>query len=169
MPAGVDTKRLLLRRWRISDREPYARINADPQVMEHLGSAADRASSNADIDAFEAEWQRSGFGLYAAQLRISGELCGFLGLHTHRAFPDEVEIGWRLARSAWGYGLATEGAAAVRDLAFDRLRLRALVSITVADNRRSIRVMEKLGMHWWRTKDFEGHRLQVYRQECPEQ
>lgn len=169
MPAEVRTPRLLLRRWQPADRPPFAALNADPAVAVHLGGPLTRAASGALVDRMEAAWERFGHGLYACTAAVPGAwgppgtVLGFIGLHHHRILPEEVEIGWRLARAAWGVGLATEGAAAVRDLAFERLDLDRLISITVAANSRSVRVIEKLGFTLWRDDvAFEQWRLQVW-------
>ncbi|GAB3400110.1 hypothetical protein GCM10027569_03270 [Flindersiella endophytica] len=126
-------------------------MNADPAVMEHVGGLLTPEQSSSFADRIEAGWQTHGFGLYAVELRSSGAFAGFIGLSRQRILPDEVELGWRLDRSAWGRGLATEGAQAVRDLAYQRLGLRQLVSITVELNARSIRVMDKLGFEYWQS------------------
>ncbi|MGH3487721.1 MAG: GNAT family N-acetyltransferase [Actinopolymorphaceae bacterium] len=101
--------------------------------------------------------------MYAVELRATRRLAGFIGLSHHRALPDQVEIGWRLAHAAWGQGLATEGACAVRDLAYDTLGLSALISITIAANTRSLRVMEKLGLSYWQEMAWERWWLTIYR------
>jgi RimJ/RimL family protein N-acetyltransferase len=168
VPARVDTPRLTLRTWRPEDRPAFAAINADLAVMEHLGGTPmSRDASDALVDRIEEHWQTHGFGLYAVERRSSGEFAGFVGLSHHRALPDDVEIGWRLASSAWGCGLATEGATAVRDLAYDMLGLPEIVSITIAANTRSIRVMEKLGLTYWREMAFEQWQLRIYRGRAP--
>ena len=163
IPARVETHRLVLRTWQPEDRAAFALINADPAVTEHVARLPlSREQSDAFVDRIEASWLRRGYGLYAAESRLSGELLGFCGLSHHRALPDEVEVGWRLARAAWGRGLATEAALVCRDLAFDRLGLDRLISVTIEANVRSSRVMEKLGMSRWRTLPFEGWTLSVW-------
>jgi RimJ/RimL family protein N-acetyltransferase len=168
VPSRIDTARLTLRTWQPEHRPAFAAINADPAVMEHLGGTPmSRSDSDALVDRIVHHWQVHGFGLYAVEHRPGGEFAGFLGLSHHRALPDEVEIGWRLASSAWGRGLATEGATAVRDLAYGVLCLREIVSITIAANTRSIRVMEKLGLTYWREMAFEQWQLRIYRGRAP--
>lgn len=136
--------------------------------MEYFPALLSQAESDAAIVRIEAHFERYGFGLWAAELRESEELIGFIGLSVpgfKAAFTPCVEIGWRLAREQWGRGLATEGARAVAHHAFDDLRLQALVSFTAPANARSRRVMEKLGMVRDLTEDFDhphlpdGHRL----------
>ncbi len=167
VPSRLATTRLVLRTWRPEDRPAFAAINADPAVMEHLGGVPlSAAASDALADRIEGHWCEYGFGLYAVER--AGEFVGFVGLTHHRAFPDEVEIGWRLAFPVWGYGYAMEAALACRDLAFGVLGLSRIISVTVAANRRSWRVMEKLGMSVWRDDvPFEQWRLRVYALQCP--
>ncbi|HWG21068.1 MAG TPA: GNAT family N-acetyltransferase [Terracidiphilus sp.] len=165
---GLSTDRLLLRHWRESDREPFARINADPRVMEHYPAPLAREQSDALIDRIEAHFEARGFGLWAAELRDTGQLAGYIGLSvpTFQAhFTPCVEIGWRLDADRWGRGLATEGARAVLHHAFTALGLNEIVSFATPANLRSRRVMEKLGMTHNPAEDFdhpglpEGHPL----------
>ena len=161
---GIATERLLLRRWREADREPFARMNADPVVMEHFPAPLRRAESDAIIDKFQARFADRGYSLWAAELRATGEFIGFIGLSVppFRAhFTPCVEIGWRLDAAFWGRGLATEGARAVACHAFDVLRLDEIVSFTTVANLRSRRVMEKLGMTHNPGDDFDHPRLPV--------
>jgi RimJ/RimL family protein N-acetyltransferase len=146
------TERLVLRPWRPSDRAPFARLNADPEVVEYLndGVPLTRAQSDELLDAIEAHWARHGFGLWCAAARDDPDTClGFVGLAIPSFLPSvlpAVEVGWRLARPVWGRGLATEGARASLRHAFAVLDLEAVVSIIEPTNARSIRVAEKLGM-----------------------
>jgi RimJ/RimL family protein N-acetyltransferase len=156
----LQTERLILRGWKEADREPFARINADPRVMQHFPACLTRAESDALIDRFEAHFEAHGFGLFATELRATGELVGFIGLaipQFEAYFTPCVEIGWRLGAVHWNQGLATEGARAVLRYAFDVLRLSELVSLAVAANLPSRRVMEKLGMTY--EGEFEHPRL----------
>jgi len=175
--SGIVTDRLLLRRWRESDREPFARMNADPRVMEHFVAPLTRAESDVMIDRIEARFVDRGYSLWAAELRASGEFIGFVGLSVpgfQAHFTPCLEIGWRLTAEHWGKGLATEGAQAVVRHAFEVLSLDELVSFTVPANVRSRHVMEKLGMTRNPAEDFDhpnipaGHRMRrhvLYRLE----
>jgi RimJ/RimL family protein N-acetyltransferase len=146
------TERLVLRSWRPADRAPFAALNADPEVMRFVGDGAPLARTDSDalLDAIEAHWHEHGFGLWCAAAREDPDAClGFVGLAVPSFLPavlPAVEVGWRLARPAWGRGLATEGARAALDHAFGELDLRAVISIIDPTNERSIRVAEKLGM-----------------------
>jgi RimJ/RimL family protein N-acetyltransferase len=156
------TGRLILRRWRDSDREPFARINADPRVMEHFPATLSRPESDRFLDRVETHFDQHGFSLFAAEVREDRELAGFVGLAVpgfEAPFTPCVEIGWRFAPDYWGRGLATEGAREVLRFAFNELRLPEVVSFTVPANLRSRRVMEKLGMTHNPADDFDHPRL----------
>jgi len=160
--AEIETDRLLLRRWRDADRDPFARMNADPAVMEHFPAPLSRQESDRLMDDIAAHFERHGFGGWAAEVRATGEFIGFIGLAVPRfeaAFTPCVEIGWRLAAAYWGRGLATEGARAVARYAFETLGLEEIVSFTTAANARSRRVMEKLGMTHDPRDDFDHPNL----------
>lgn len=164
----LETNRLLLRRWKDSDREPFAEMNADPRVMEFFPSCLSRQESDEFIDRIEAHFDEHGYGLFAAELKSEAKFIGFMGLliATFQAhFTPCVEIGWRIAAPYWNRGLAFEGSREIVRFAFERLRLDRIVSFTVPENVASRRVMEKLGMTSDPADDFdhprlpEGHRL----------
>lgn len=152
------TSRLLLSRWRPEDLEAFAAMNADPEVMEFFPAPLERASSDALVDRIKAGFAEHGFGLWALKVASSGGFVGFTGLSVPgfaAAFMPAVEIGWRLARRAWGQGYATEAAAAVLDAAFGPLGLTAVVSFTSVANLRSQAVMRRLGMTHDPAEDFD--------------
>jgi RimJ/RimL family protein N-acetyltransferase len=178
--ATLTTERLILRRWREADREAFARMNADPRVMEFFPDPLSREESDLLMGRIEAHFEQHGFGSYAVELRREHLFIGYVGLSVptfQAAFTPCVEIGWRLAADYWGGGLATEGAREMVRYAFEGLRLDALVSFTVPGNIRSRRVMAKLGMTHDPAEDFdhpnlpEGHALRrhvLYRLRRPE-
>jgi RimJ/RimL family protein N-acetyltransferase len=156
------TARLLMRRWREADREPFARLNADPRVMRHFPAPLSRAESDALIDRAEAHFEFHGFGPFAVELRETGRFLGFIGLVVpsfEAHFTPAVEIGWRLDADLWNRGLATEGAREVLRYAFEEMRLPEVVSFTVPENMASRRVMEKIGLVRDVEGDFEHPRL----------
>jgi len=160
----LTTDRLILRRWSDSDREPFARINADPRVMEFFAECLSRERSDALVDRAECHFREHGFGPCAAEFRGDGTFIGFIGLsipsfQTH--FTPCVEIGWRLAADYWRQGLATEGARAAVRYGFEILGLEEIVSFTVPANTRSRKVMEKLGMTHNPADDFDHPLLPV--------
>ncbi len=156
------TDRLLLRRWHESDRAPFAELNADPEVMRYFLRPLSREESDELVDAFEAAFERQGWGLWALEEERTGTFLGFTGLSrpTFEAhFTPAVEVGWRLARHAWGQGFATEAAQAAVRYAFDELDLDELVSFTSAVHERSRAVMRRLGMRRDPADDFDHPRL----------
>lgn len=145
----LETPRLQLRPWKAGDLDPFAALCADEAVMEHFPSTLTRQQSAEVIEGFRQRMDDDGFAPWAAECSRTGQFFGFVGLMRVRFqahFTPAVEIGWRLAREAWGHGYATEGAKAVLHQAFETLGLSELVSFTVTANRRSRAVMERLGM-----------------------
>jgi len=158
----LETQRLLLRRWRDSDCQPFAALNSDPRVMQFFPAALSRAESDQLVDRIEAHFERYGFGLFAAELRLERAFVGFVGLavpNFDAPFTPCVEIGWRLAAEYWNQGLATEGAKAVLEYGFNSLHLDEIVALTVPANVASRRVMEKIGMTRAPADDFDHPRL----------
>ena len=158
------TERLLLRRWRDADREPFAALNADPRVMELFPAALSRAESDAFVDRNEAAFEARGFGLWAVEVVDGGRFAGFVGLWVpsfEAHFTPAVEIGWRLAHEHWGHGYATEAARAAIAYGFDEVGLDEIVSFTTPANERSWRVMERLGMTHDPADDFDHPQVPV--------
>ena len=178
-PTSLPTDRLLLRRWRPEDRAPFAALNADPEVMEHFPARLTRAESDAFVDRIEAGFAEHGFGLWAVEVRATGEFIGFTGLAVpsfEAPFTPAVEIGWRLARPGLGHGYASEAAGRALDAAFTTYGLAEVVSFTSVTNVRSQAVMRRIGMTHDPADDFDhprlppGHRLQrhvLYRATRP--
>jgi RimJ/RimL family protein N-acetyltransferase len=145
----MQTERLLMRRWRESDREPFAALNGDPETLKYFPGTLDRAASDALIDRIEAGFGERGFGLWALEIAAPGQFIGFTGLNP---MPDGVpgaggmEVGWRLARTAWHHGYATEAARAALTVAFDGVGLDEIWSMTAVLNEPSQAVMRRLGL-----------------------
>jgi RimJ/RimL family protein N-acetyltransferase len=152
----IRTERLVLRQWREADRDPFAALNADPVVMEHFPSTMTREASDAFVDFNIRTIDERGWGLWAVE--ADGAFIGFVGLNEPNFMPG-VEIGWRLARHAWGHGYATEAARAALAYARDELELAEVISFTSTTNIRSQRVMERLGMTHDPADDFDHPRV----------
>jgi RimJ/RimL family protein N-acetyltransferase len=149
MAMNLATARLVPRHWLPGDNEPFAELNADGRVMEHFAGPLSREESDALAGRIGAHLDRRGWGLWAVEV-VGGEpFVGFVGLAVPgflAPFTPCVEIGWRLAHRVWGRGYATEAAREVLRVAFDSLGFEEIVSFAVPANRRSIAVMERLGM-----------------------
>jgi RimJ/RimL family protein N-acetyltransferase len=155
--AEISTERLIMRGWRESDLAPWAAMNADPEVRQYLGPLLTFEQASAWVLTFQDDLDRYGFGFWAVEVRASGEFIGFTGLGT---VDDEmpftgVEVGWRLARPAWGHGYATEAALAALEYGFDIMGLPEIVAVTMARNLRSQAVMRRIGMTSDPAEDFD--------------
>jgi RimJ/RimL family protein N-acetyltransferase len=165
----IRTDRLIMRRWREADREPFAVLNADPEVMRYFPAPLDRAASDAMVDRIEDLFLRQGFGLWALEVSATGEFIGFTGLNP---MPGGVpgaggmEVGWRLARRAWHQGYASEAAVAAAGVAFRGAGLAELWSMTAIANEPSQAVMRRLGMtlhaHFDHPRVAAGHPLRPH-------
>jgi ribosomal-protein-alanine N-acetyltransferase len=162
MGPELRSPRLILRRWRESDRAPFAELNADPEVMEFFAARLTRRESDALVERIEAEFERRGYGLWALEVAATGQFIGFTGItwqSFEAHFTPAVEIGWRLPRHAWGQGFATEAARRTLAFAFEVVRLEEVVSMTATTNRRSQAVMRRLGMTHDPADDFDHPRV----------
>jgi len=124
-------------------------MNADPEVMEFFPGTLNREESDEAFDRRQAHFGEHGWGQWAVELRATGEFIGLVGLQYPRAkLPCSpcVDVGWRLARSYWGKGYASEGARGAFRIGFERLNLPEIVSFTALPNYRSRAVMERIGM-----------------------
>jgi RimJ/RimL family protein N-acetyltransferase len=142
------TDRLVMRRWQDADRKPFAALNADPHTMRFFPGTLDRVASDAIADRIEEGFEAQGFGMWALEIASTGQFIGFTGLNP---LPDGMpggggtEVGWRLARTAWHHGYATEAARAALDVAFGILGMTEIYSITAVLNEPSLAVMRRLG------------------------
>ena len=150
MTYELQTRRLKLRQWQAQDRTPFARINADPQVMAYYPEPLSELQSNMMMDKITALINEKGWGFWAVETIEDKQFIGFVGLHEPTArLPVSpcVEIGWRLAKTSWGRGYATEGANAALYLAFEHLKIDTIYSFTSLGNKRSKAVMQRIHMH----------------------
>ncbi|MFN8406759.1 MAG: GNAT family N-acetyltransferase [Sphingobacteriaceae bacterium] len=154
----IETERLLLRTWQESDELPYLRINQDPKVIEFLPGSLTMEQVREFMSHENEQYYTKGYTLWAACLKETQELIGFIGLdYTDWPgvdFTPFVDIGWRLGTQYWGKGYATEGARAVLNFGFNTCGLDQIVAYTAHANIRSMRVMEKLGMKLDSKADF---------------
>ena len=149
----IETARLRLRPYRESDRDSFAAMNADPEVMRFFPAPKSRTESDQQFDHFARHFEEHGYSINACDTLADGSFVGAIGLarletDLREALPGrpEVEIGWRFHKRFWGQGLAPEGARAWLDFAWTVLALPEVVAITHVHNLPSRRVMEKIGM-----------------------
>lgn len=164
----LSTDRLILRTWKSADVPLMAEISSDPLVMEYFPYTQDFSATELFVHRINEHFEKYGYGLYAIEIKNTGEFIGFVGLNhpsfeipgfTARGLPI-VEIGWRLSSSHWGKGYATEAAKAVLNYAFSELKLEEIISFTVPANLKSRRVMEKIGMQHSEADDFDHPKIE---------
>ena len=149
MMTPILTERLILRSWQASDLLAFTALNQDPKVMEFFPKLLSEDEVKMAMQRYNQHIEKHGFGLFACELKQTGELIGFVGLNRpsfSSYFTPCVEVGWRLAFAHWGQGYATEAARKVIDLGFNTFSLLEIVSFTTPKNTRSIALMQRLGM-----------------------
>ena len=145
------TKRLVLRQWCAADLAAYAEICADPEVMKFIASGAVLSPEQTKIELMKIEqtWKDQAFGTFAVESRETGEFLGAIGFSWHDFLPDVspcVEIGWRLAKSAWNKGYATEAARGALEFGVDQLGIEPVYCFCQSENHASQRIATKIGM-----------------------
>lgn len=157
----IETERLILRPWKDEDKEPFARMNANPEVMRYFSGTMSRAESDAAVARYINHQSDHGYCFWAVEEKAEGAFIGFVGLNNPNDLPLDncVEIGWRLDPKYWGKGYATEGAHASLRFGFDEKGLDEILSITTHNNKPSRAVMERLGMTWDPNEDFPDPEL----------
>jgi RimJ/RimL family protein N-acetyltransferase len=151
----LTTARLTLRTFRRDDLPLYAALNRDPEVVRYLGGPLSREDSDGIAEWAQERHALEGIGLLAVERRSDGAFLGMCGLHHQSSVPDEMEVAWRLARTHWGNGYATEAATAWLDQGFGSLGLEQVISLTDPPNLRSLAVMHRLGMVFEREAEVE--------------
>ncbi len=151
------TSRLILREWRDEDIAPFAEMCADPDVMEFFPATLTRDESVEMVAAIRTRFEQNGFGLWAVELR--DQFAGYVGLNLTgptftTSFAPCHEVGWRLAKWAWGHGYATEAATEALRIGFQEFNLPIIYSWTTLANRRSEAVMKRIGLHRREDLDF---------------
>jgi RimJ/RimL family protein N-acetyltransferase len=156
MQVFLETERLVLRRFSKDDVDNLVELDSDPEVMHFIngGRSTPRQEIESDVlPRFLDFYERFvGYGFWAAVERSTGRFVGWFHFRsTGAAHPDEVEFGYRLRRSAWGQGYATEGSRALIDKGFAEFGVQRVVAFTMVVNVASRRVMEKAGLRFVRT------------------
>ena len=166
-PNLLTTERLILRQWQESDRDAFARLNADPVVREFFPRVQTREESDADAARVQKAIEERGWGFWAVEVRGGASFIGFVGLsiprfEAHFTSPQApcVEIGWRLLKEHWGKGYVSEAAVECLRFGFEKLTLQEIVAFTVPLNVRSRAVMERIGMSRDPADDFDHPNLE---------
>lgn len=152
-----------MRGWRDDDLDPFAALNADPEVMEFMPRLLSRSECEAILGRIRDHFDRNGFGWWAVEVPGKAPLVGSVGISVpsfESHFTPCVEVGWRLARAHWGQGYATEAARAALAFGFEQAGLDKIVSFTATVNERSQAVMQRLGMTHDPAEDFDHPALE---------
>lgn len=168
-PYLFTSQHLGFRRWQKADLIPFASLNADPTVMEFFPRPFTQEETRRSILYFQQTYENKGYTFFPVDELNTGNFIGCIGL-LDATFPADftpcTEIGWRLASDYWGRGYATEGAKACLHYAWENLPLTEIFSFTAILNKRSERIMQKIGMQQVGTflhpKVAAGHPLQAH-------
>ena len=159
----LQTDRLILRMFKNDDIDAYSAICADPEVTRYLGDGKTLSRTDAwrQMAAILGTWQLRGYGTWAVEEKASGQLIGRVGFIHPDGWPG-IEIGWVLARTHWGRGLATEAAKTCLAHGFSAFGFTHVISLIHPENRRSIAVAERLGEVKEGSTELFGRRPLVY-------
>jgi RimJ/RimL family protein N-acetyltransferase len=155
----IETPRLLLREYRMSDFDAYAEHHTDPVVTAHTGGALDRRSAWRSFLANAGSWVVQGLGWWAMEVRATGEFVGFVGSFIREGWPG-FEVGWVVFQRHWGQGFATEGARAAIAFTFDHHHASSIVALISPENHASLRVAKRLEMRHEADVDFYGSKAE---------
>jgi RimJ/RimL family protein N-acetyltransferase len=159
----VETERLVLRGFTPADVDPFSTIVADPEVVRYIddGDPIDYEQCWRGIALFIGHWTLRGYGWWAVEERATGMFLGRIGLYCPEGWPG-IEVGWLLRREAWGRGLATEGARAALQFAFDVVGVEHIISLIDPRNERSISVARKIGEQYEGIVEHGGRAVVCY-------
>ena len=159
----VETSRLRLREFRVSDLETLAAMVADDEQMRFYPRPKTKDEASAWIDRNLTLYEEAGFGFWLMESTVTGRFLGYCGIRPLKVEGvDEIEMGWHTTKQVWGQGIATEGARACRDLAFDRFGLQRLIATIGPENIPSRRVVEKIRMEPERDTVLDGYPCIIY-------
>lgn len=150
----ITTERLGLRNWHTSDLAVFTEMSQDPEVMEFFPNLLTEEDCIGFIKRMQNHFQKFGFCYFAVDILETGKFIGFTGMlnQTYEShFTPCVDIGWRLKRSAWGKGYATEAAKSCLNFAINNLNLKKVYSLASVPNINSISIMKKIGMEYHST------------------
>ncbi len=151
----LETDRLILREFEEEDAQDLFHLNADPAVIRYTGDPPFESIEQAwEFLVKYKDYEQHGMGRWAILDKVHNEFLGWCGLKNH---PGQfVDLGYRLFKKYWGKGYATEAATASLDYGFSNLNLEEIVGRVAQENTGSIRVLEKVGMTFWKTGSCHG-------------
>lgn len=143
------SERLGFRNWTNEYLDEFTMLNSDYAVMEHFPRTLSKKEVKELIEELKSHFDKNGFTYYATEILGTHEFIGIIGLALQEyktAYTPAIDIGWRLKKTAWGKGYATEGAKRCLDYAFNDLGIKSVISVCTIKNSKSENVMKKIGM-----------------------
>lgn len=159
----LDTPRLVLRELSVNDARSLFELNADDEVIRWTGDDPfdSEEAARTFLESYSS-YQETGMGRWAVELKSTGEFIGWCGLKAHTD-SGAVDLGFRLKKSVWNQGYATEAAKACLDYGFNQLGLLIIIGRVHPDNKASKRVLEKCGLTFWEKGKDHGTEIDIYR------
>ncbi len=157
----IETSRLVLRAFTVEDAEAFYQLNTDPEVLKYTGDLpfASVEEARTFLEHY-SEYKKHGFGRWAVLTKMDQRVIGWCGLKYNE--EGQIDIGFRFFRNQWGKGYATEAAQATLHYGFTHLHLTEVVGRAIVENKSSVRVLEKLGMQFWKYGTCHGLENAVY-------
>lgn len=161
----METERLYLRKFQQKDAENIYELNLDPEVLKFTGDEAFKnvVEANLFIQNYD-HYKKYGFGRWAVINKKTDSFLGWCGLKYTESL-DEFDIGFRFFRKYWNKGYATESAKLCLNLGFNKHGMKTIFGRAVKENTASIKVLEKIGMSFYESREFHGHQGVIYKIE----
>lgn len=143
------SERLGFRNWNSKDLDEFVKLNSDKEVMEYFPELLSKKKVVDLIEKLKHHFKKNGFTYYATEVLETKEFIGMIGLAHQKyktIYTPAIDIGWRLKKSAWGNGYATEGAKRCLEYAFNELNIQKVIAVCTVHNKKSEKVMQKIGM-----------------------
>ena len=143
------SERLGFRNWTTDDLIEFTAMNQDKEVMKFFPKLLTENDTLTFIERLQNDYYEHLYCYFATEILSTGEFIGFVGLGKQSyktKYTPAIDIGWRLKRSAWGNGYATEGAKKCLEYAFINLKINSIISVCTEKNKNSEKVMQKIGM-----------------------
>ena len=152
----IETERLLLREITLDDKEELFQLYTNSEVLKYTGElpVGSMGEMEQAIQIRISNYEKYGYGRWATILKSEKQFVGWAGLAYLPEF-DEVDIGYRFFPQYWGLGIATEASEAILEYGFKQLELEKIVALAMEENIASIRVMEKIGMKFYKIAPYE--------------
>jgi RimJ/RimL family protein N-acetyltransferase len=154
----IETERLILRKFNIDDAEAVLEFNSNPEVIKYTGDELVKSLERANeiiTEIWFSDYEKYGYGRWAVIYKPNNKVIGFAGLKYLSEF-DETDIGFRFLPEYWNKGIATEASKPIIEYGFKNLGLKRIIGVAMPDNIGSCRVLEKIGLRFYKVDDYDG-------------